>query len=186
VLRQAVAAVRACARPLIVAGGGVAYSEATEALRQLAELTGIPVAETQAGKGSLAWDHPQAVGAIGATGTTAANTLAAESDLVLGIGTRWSDFTTASMSAFADPAVRFVNINVADLDGHKLSGLSVVADAREALQALTTQLAGWRAEPAYTCRASDLAATWQRPGTVRFRRHMTLAATWTPSHGRVR
>jgi len=147
-------------RPLIVAGGGVVYSEAAEASRQLAEVTGIPVAETQAGKGSLAWDHLQAVGAIGATGTTAANTLAAESDLVLGIGTRWSDFTTASMSAFADRAARFVNINVADFDGHKLSGLSVVADAREALQALTTQLAGWRAEPAYTRRASDLAAAW--------------------------
>jgi len=160
VLVQAVAAIRASARPLIVAGGGVAYSEATEALRRFAEETGIPVAETQAGKGSLAWDHPQAVGAIGATGTTAANALAAESDLVVGIGTRWSDFTTASMSAFADRGVRFVNINVADLDGHKLSGLSVVADAREALQALTTQLAGWRADPAYARRASDLAAAW--------------------------
>ena len=159
-VEQAVAAIRASKRPLIVAGGGVAYSEATEVLREFAEATGIPVAETQAGKGSLAWDHPQAVGAIGATGTTAANKLAAGSDLVIGVGTRWSDFTTASMSAFADPAVRFVNINVADLDGLKLSGLFVVADARESLQALTTQLAGWRAEPAYTGRASDLAADW--------------------------
>jgi 3D-(3,5/4)-trihydroxycyclohexane-1,2-dione acylhydrolase (decyclizing) len=88
VLGQAVAAIRASARPLIVAGGGVAYSDATRALRQLAEATGIPVAETQAGKGALAWDHPQAVGAIGVTGTTAANALAAESDLVVGIGTR--------------------------------------------------------------------------------------------------
>jgi 3D-(3,5/4)-trihydroxycyclohexane-1,2-dione acylhydrolase (decyclizing) len=122
VLGQAVAAIRASARPLIVAGGGVAYSEATQALRQFAEATGIPVAETQAGKGSLGWDHPQAVGAIGATGTTAANALAAESDVVIGIGTRWSDFTTASLSAFADPHVRFVNINVADLDGHKAVG----------------------------------------------------------------
>jgi 3D-(3,5/4)-trihydroxycyclohexane-1,2-dione acylhydrolase (decyclizing) len=138
VLGEAVAAIRASARPLIVAGGGVAYSEATRALRQLAEATGIPVAETQAGKGSLAWDHPQAVGAIGATGTTAANALAAEADLVVGIGTRWSDFTTASQSAFADPGVRFVNINIAALDSHKLSGLSVVADARETLLALTT------------------------------------------------
>jgi 3D-(3,5/4)-trihydroxycyclohexane-1,2-dione acylhydrolase (decyclizing) len=160
VLAQAADAIRASARPLIVAGGGVGYSEANEALRQLAELTGIPVAETQAGKGSLAWDHPQAVGAIGSTGTTAANTLAARADLVVGIGTRWSDFSTASMSAFGDPAVRFVNINVADLDGHKLSGLSVVADAREALRALTTQLAGWRADPAYTGLAAELAAAW--------------------------
>src|SRR5674476_919100 len=160
VLRLAAAALRGSERPLIVAGGGVGYSEATGALRRFVEATGVPVAETQAGKGSLAWDHPQSVGAIGATGTTAANTLAAESDLVVGIGTRWSDFTTASMSAFADPAVRFVNINVADLDGHKLSGLSVVADARETLQALTTQLTGWRADPVYTRRASGLAVVW--------------------------
>ena len=160
VLREAVTAIRASERPLVVAGGGVAYSEATEALRQFVEASGIPLAETQAGKGSLAWDHPQSVGAIGATGSTAANALAAEADLVVGIGTRWSDFTTASMSAFAHPGVRFVNVNVAALDGHKLSGLSVVADAREALQALTTGLAGWRTDPAYTRRASDLANEW--------------------------
>jgi 3D-(3,5/4)-trihydroxycyclohexane-1,2-dione acylhydrolase (decyclizing) len=160
VLLQAASAVRASARPLLVAGGGVVYSEATEALRRLAEATGIPVAETQAGKGSLAWDHPQSVGAIGVTGTTAANALAASADLVIGVGTRWTDFTTASCSAFADPDVRFVNINIAGHDAHKLSGLSVVADAREALQALTTQLAGWRADPAYTQRATDLSGTW--------------------------
>ena len=160
VLRLAAAALRGSERPLIVAGGGVGYSEATGALRRFVEATGVPVAETQAGKGSLSWDHPQSVGAIGATGTSAANTLAAEADLVVGIGTRWSDFTTASMSAFGDPAVRFVNINVAAMDGHKLAGLSVVADAREALQALTTHLAGWRADPAYTRRAGELARAW--------------------------
>jgi len=160
VLAEAMVAIRASQRPLIVAGGGIGYSDATDALRRFAEATGIPVAETQAGKGSVAWDHPQSVGAMGATGSTAANALAAEADLVVGIGTRWSDFTTASMSAFGDPTVRFVNINVAALDGHKLSGLSVVADAREALQALTTQLSGWRADPAYTQRATDLAGAW--------------------------
>ena len=160
VLMEAVAAIRASQRPLIVAGGGVGYSEATEALRQFAEATGIPVAETQAGKGSLAWDHPQSVGAVGSTGSTAANALAAEADLVIGLGTRWSDFMTASMSAFGGPNVNFVNINVAALDGHKLSGLSVVADARVALRALTTHLSGWRADPAYTRRASDLAHVW--------------------------
>jgi len=168
VLERAVSAIRACERPLIVAGGGVGYSDATQALRELAEATGVPVAETQAGKGSLAWDHPQSVGAIGSTGTTAANTLAAQADLVIGVGTRWSDFTTASMSAFADPGVRFVNINVAALDGHKLCGLPVVADAREALQALTTQLAGWRADPAYTLRAGDLAAAWDGEVTAAY------------------
>lgn len=160
VLRRAADAIRVSERPLIVAGGGVGYSEATEALRELAEATGVPVAETQAGKGSLAWDHPLSVGAIGATGTTAANTLGAEADLVVGIGTRWSDFTTSSMSAFGDPDVRFVNINVADVDGLKLSGLSVVADAREALQALTTHLDGWRTDSAYTLRARELARAW--------------------------
>jgi 3D-(3,5/4)-trihydroxycyclohexane-1,2-dione acylhydrolase (decyclizing) len=161
-IEAAVAATRVSTRPLIVAGGGVGYSEATDALRVFAEATGIPVAETQAGKGSLPWDHPQSLGAIGATGSAAANTLAAEADLIVGIGTRWSDFTTASMSAFARPDVRFVNINLAALDGHKLSALSVVADAREALQALTTQLSGWRTDTAYRQRASDLAGAWDR------------------------
>ena len=160
VLGQAVDAIHRSVRPLIVAGGGVGYSEATEALRAFAEATGVPVAETQAGKGSLAWDHPQSVGAIGATGSAAANALAAGADLVIGIGTRWSDFSTASLSAFANPAVRFVNINVAAVDGQKLSALWVAADAREALQALTAQLAGWRADPAYTRRASELATAW--------------------------
>jgi 3D-(3,5/4)-trihydroxycyclohexane-1,2-dione acylhydrolase (decyclizing) len=162
VLAQAVAAIRASKRPLIVAGGGVAYSQASEALRGFAEATGIPVAETQAGKGSLSWDHTLSVGAIGATGSTAANALAGQADLVVGIGTRWSDFSTASMSAFADPGVRFLNINVAALDAQKLSGLSVVADAREALQALTTQLTGWHADPVHTGLARKLALVWDR------------------------
>ena len=99
---------------------------ATDALRELAEATGIPVAETQAGKGSLPYDHPQAVGAIGATGTTAANALAREADVVLGVGTRWSDFTTASRTLFAEPGVRFVNLNVAPVDAHKQSALALV------------------------------------------------------------
>jgi len=167
-LLRAADAIRDSRRPLIVAGGGVRYSEATEVLRELAEATGVPVAETQAGKGSLAWDHPQSVGAVGATGTTAANALAAEADLVIGIGTRWSDFTTASMSAFADPGVRFVNINVADLDASKLSALPVVADAREALQALKTQLAGWQTDPAYSLRARDLARAWDGEVTAAY------------------
>ena len=98
-LARAVGAIRAAQRPLIVAGGGVIYAEATDALRAFAEATGIPVAETQAGKGSLPYDHAQAVGAVGATGTTAANALAREADLVIGIGTRYSDFTTASRTA---------------------------------------------------------------------------------------
>jgi 3D-(3,5/4)-trihydroxycyclohexane-1,2-dione acylhydrolase (decyclizing) len=130
-------------RPLIVAGGGVIYSGATSALAHLCEVTGIPVGETQAGKGSLPSDHSSALGGIGATGTTAANAVGRHADLVMGIGTRWSDFTTASHSLFQDPSVTFVNVNVAGLDAHKLSGLPVVADARVFIAALTEALVGW-------------------------------------------
>src|SRR5438105_8726394 len=124
-------------RPLVVAGGGVIYSCASAALRAFVDATGIPVAETQAGKGSLPYDHPSALGAIGATGTSAANRIAAGADVVIGIGTRWSDFTTASKSAFEDPGVRFVNVNVAEIDAAKHAGVMVLADAREALEALS-------------------------------------------------
>ena len=113
------------------------YSGANDALTAFVEQTGIPVSETQAGKGSLPYDHPQSVGAVGSTGTTAANALAAEADVVIGIGTRYSDFTSASRTAFNNPDVRFVNINVASFDAVKQGGLSVVADAREALEALS-------------------------------------------------
>jgi 3D-(3,5/4)-trihydroxycyclohexane-1,2-dione acylhydrolase (decyclizing) len=159
-LDRAVAVLRRARRPLVVAGGGVAHSAATEQLRAFAEATGIPVAETQAGKGSLRYDHPLSVGAVGATGTTAANTLAREADVVLGIGTRWTDFTTASRTAFADPDVRFVNVNVAAFDAAKHAGVAVVADARAALTALTAALAGWRADPSHSDRAGRLAAEW--------------------------
>src|SRR3954451_7410914 len=111
-LASAASLLRAARRPLIVAGGGLIYSEASEALRRLVEETGIPSCETQAGKGSLPYDHPGNLGAVGATGTTAANEIAAEADEVLGVGTRWSDFTTASRSAFSADGVRFVNLNV--------------------------------------------------------------------------
>ncbi|MBC7632052.1 3D-(3,5/4)-trihydroxycyclohexane-1,2-dione acylhydrolase (decyclizing) [Aeromicrobium sp.] len=159
-LERAVAAIRAATRPLIVAGGGVTYSRANDALRTFAEATGIPVAETQAGKGALAYDHPQAVGAIGATGTTAADTLAAEADLVIGVGTRYSDFTTASHTVFAAEQVRFVNLNVSGFDAHKLSATSLVADAREGLVALTASLEGWMTGAAHTARATSLASDW--------------------------
>jgi 3D-(3,5/4)-trihydroxycyclohexane-1,2-dione acylhydrolase (decyclizing) len=147
-------------RPLLVAGGGVIYAEATEALRRFAEATGIPVAETQAGKGSLRYDHPLSVGAVGATGTTAANALAREADVVIGVGTRWSDFTTASRTAFAKPGVRFVNVNIAAFDAVKHSGVAVVADARTALDALTDALSGFDTGTAYRERAGALAKEW--------------------------
>ncbi len=159
-LARAVAVIREARRPLIVAGGGTIYSEATDALRAFAEATGIPVAETQAGKGSLPYDHPQAVGAVGATGTTAANALARDADVVIGIGTRWRDFTTASRSAFAAPGVRFVNVNVTALDAAKHAATMVLADARSAIQALAGALEGWGADDAYRATASRLAAEW--------------------------
>jgi 3D-(3,5/4)-trihydroxycyclohexane-1,2-dione acylhydrolase (decyclizing) len=154
-LARAAELVRGARRPLIVAGGGVIYSEATAALRACVEATGIPVGETQAGRGALPSDHPGSLGAIGSTGTAAANRLARDADLVIGIGTRWSDFTTASKSAFQDPDVRFVNVNVAAFDAAKHSGLAVVADARVALDALREGLGGWRADAAWTQRAAD-------------------------------
>ncbi len=155
--------IRGAQRPLIIAGGGVIYSEATEALRAFVEATGIPVAETQAGRGALISDHPLSLGAVGATGTAAANALARVADVVIGIGTRWSDFTTASKSAFQDPGVRFVNINVTSFDAAKLSGVSVVADAREALAALgdaIAQTGGYRVAEEWERHAREQGAAW--------------------------
>jgi 3D-(3,5/4)-trihydroxycyclohexane-1,2-dione acylhydrolase (decyclizing) len=146
-------------RPLIVAGGGTIYAEATGELREFCEATGIPVAETQAGKGSLPYDHPSALGAIGATGTTAANAIARQADVVIGIGTRWSDFTTASRSLFAE-GVRFVNLNVAPMDAVKQAGVALLADARVGLVALGEALGGYAVELDYRRRAAELAREW--------------------------
>ncbi|QYN36230.1 3D-(3,5/4)-trihydroxycyclohexane-1,2-dione acylhydrolase (decyclizing) [Pseudonocardia sp. DSM 110487] len=143
-LARAAELIRSAERPLVVAGGGVHYSEATDALRRFAEATGIPVGDTQAGKGALLWDHPQAVGGVGSTGSPVANALAREADVVIGIGTRYSDFTTASRTAFQHPDVRFVNLNVAAFDAAKHGGEMLVADARAGLEALTEALAGYR------------------------------------------
>jgi 3D-(3,5/4)-trihydroxycyclohexane-1,2-dione acylhydrolase (decyclizing) len=159
-LSRAVEPIRAARRPLIVAGGGVIYSEATEALRRLCERTGIPVAETQAGKGSLPYDHPSALGAIGVTGTLAANRIAAQADLVLGVGTRWSDFTTASKTAFRNPDVRFVNVNVADFDAQKHAGVALLGDARATLERLADLLEGWSVDDTYRDEAARLNREW--------------------------
>jgi 3D-(3,5/4)-trihydroxycyclohexane-1,2-dione acylhydrolase (decyclizing) len=161
-LARAADVIRSAARPIIVAGGGVIYSGATAELQAFAETAGIPVAETQAGKGSLAYDHPLALGAIGSTGTTAANRMAARADVVIGIGTRYSDFTTASRTVFAAPDVRFVNVNVAGPDAAKLAGTALVADARAALTALAGALAGWSTPPAYAEQARALAQAWDQ------------------------
>jgi 3D-(3,5/4)-trihydroxycyclohexane-1,2-dione acylhydrolase (decyclizing) len=160
VLARAAELIRSAKQPLVVAGGGVHYSGAVDALAAFCEATGIPVGQTQAGKGTLVYDHPQCLGAIGSTGTTAANAVAAEADVVIGIGTRYSDFTTASRTAFQNPDVRFVNVNVAGLDAIKQAGLGVVADAREALEALTGLLEGYRVDDAYVSRYTELDAAW--------------------------
>jgi 3D-(3,5/4)-trihydroxycyclohexane-1,2-dione acylhydrolase (decyclizing) len=157
---RAVELIRSARRPLIVAGGGVIYSEATDALRAFCEQTGIPVGETQAGKGSLPYDHPLCLGAIGVTGTLAANRVAADADLVIGVGTRWSDFTTASKTAFRNPDVRFVNVNVADFDAAKHSGLALVGDAGSTLERLDELLAGWSVDDAYREEAARLNREW--------------------------
>ncbi len=159
-LARAAELIRAARRPLIVAGGGVIYSEAVQVLRALVDATGIPVGETMAGRGALVSEHRLSLGAVGATGTSAANRLARDADLVIGIGTRWSDFTTASKSAFQDPDVRFVNVNVAAFDAGKHSGLPVLADARVALEHLRDALAGHRVEPAWEDRAASEARDW--------------------------
>ncbi|MFF1719199.1 3D-(3,5/4)-trihydroxycyclohexane-1,2-dione acylhydrolase (decyclizing) [Streptomyces sviceus] len=148
-LAEAIRAIRSSHRPLIVAGGGVHHSEAEEALKTLVDATGIPVASTQAGKGSLRHDHPADVGGIGHTGTAVADDLARTADLVIGVGTRYSDFTTASGTLFQNPDVRFLNLNITAFDAHKLAARTVVCDARAGLEALASALAGHRVDPAY-------------------------------------
>jgi 3D-(3,5/4)-trihydroxycyclohexane-1,2-dione acylhydrolase (decyclizing) len=180
-LARAVEMIASSQRPLIIAGGGVIYSEAAEALSDFAERTGIPVAETQAGKGSLHYAHPLNLGAIGVTGTFGANIMAREADLVIGIGTRYTDFTTASKTAFQNPEVEFININVAEFDAHKHSGLPLTGDAREVIQALKDRLAGWQVEPAYRQRAMQFNRDWDAV----VERIYTLGNQPVPSQGEV-
>jgi 3D-(3,5/4)-trihydroxycyclohexane-1,2-dione acylhydrolase (decyclizing) len=161
-LARAAGWLRSSWQPLIVAGGGVIYSEASRALEEFASQTGIPVVETQAGKGSLSYDHPQALGAIGVTGTPGANVLAREADLILGIGTRYTDFTTASQTAFQNPSVRFVNLNVGEFDAGKQAALALVGDARVTLDELKQRLQGFRVEAAYGARLQSLRAAWEK------------------------
>jgi len=159
-IEAAAEVIRSARRPMVVAGGGVHYAAAEEALAAFCDATGIPVGETQAGKGSLLHGQPELLGGVGSTGTTAANAFAREADVVIGIGTRWSDFTTASRTQFLAEGVRFVNINVASFDAGKHSGLAVVADAREALRALTGALEGWSVPPAYREEQATAWSTW--------------------------
>lgn len=165
-LAEAARAVRAARRPLLVAGGGIRHSEAEAALRALVDATGIPVAATQAGKGALPYDHPCDLGGIGHTGTAPADELARTADLVIGVGTRWTDFTTASSTLFAGPGVRFVNINVTGSDAHKMAGLAVVADARAALEELTAALAGHTVDPAHRAAYTAAKEEWEKRVTI--------------------
>ena len=148
-------------RPLIVAGGGVLYSEASDALAKFAAATGIPVCETQAGKSSLPFDHPQQLGAVGVTGTPGANIAAREADLIIGIGTRYSDFTSASKTAFQNPTVRFININVAEFDAYKQAALPLTGDARVTIEELRAAIGEFRVEKSYAEKIARLRAQWE-------------------------
>jgi len=160
-LERAAEQIARARRPLLIAGGGVLYAEASAQLAAFAEAFGIPVAETQAGKSALAWDHPLNMGAVGVTGSQAANRLAREADVVIGVGTRFSDFTTASRSAFQHPDVSFVNINLNGMDAAKLGGEAVLADAREGLQALQEALQLRKYRSGYeSSEVADLRRQW--------------------------
>ncbi|MER6028317.1 3D-(3,5/4)-trihydroxycyclohexane-1,2-dione acylhydrolase (decyclizing) [Streptomyces sp. NPDC001851] len=163
-LAEAVRAVRAASRPLVIAGGGVHHSRAEAALAEFASATRIPVASTQAGKGSLRYDHPQDVGGIGHTGTATADELARTADLVIGVGTRYTDFTTASGTLFENPDVRFLNLNIAPYDGHKLAGLPLVADARSGLGELTEALVmhGHKVPDGYVAEYTEDKERWEQ------------------------
>jgi len=160
-LREVARQIAKAKRPMIVAGGGVIYSDATEALKTFVEATGIPVGMSQAGVGTLPWDHAQNMGAVGATGTSAANRLARKADLIIGIGTRYSDFTAASRTAFQNPDVKFININIASFDAFKHgSATPVVADARESIDELIVALSGFSVSPEYVAEMAGEKATW--------------------------
>ncbi|OAH09658.1 3D-(3,5/4)-trihydroxycyclohexane-1,2-dione acylhydrolase (decyclizing) [Streptomyces jeddahensis] len=161
-IAAAAALVQGARRPLIVAGGGVHHSEAEDALKALVDATGIPVASTQAGKGSLRHDHPVDLGGIGHTGTAVCDDIARTADLVIGVGTRYTDFTTASSTLFAEPGVRFLNLNITSFDAHKLAATTVVADARAALEALTEALAGYRVDASYEAEYAAGKERWER------------------------
>jgi 3D-(3,5/4)-trihydroxycyclohexane-1,2-dione acylhydrolase (decyclizing) len=163
-MQRAVDLIRAAKRPLIIAGGGVIYSEASEALGDFAERIGVPVCETQAGKGALPWNHAWNLGPVGANGGLAANRIAAEADLVLMVGTRFADFTTASRTAFQNPDVQFAAINSASFDAHKAGALPLIGDARATLDALRERLAGAdiRTESAYGDEVERLKTEWDR------------------------
>lgn len=161
--------IKASKKPVIIAGGGVIYSEATGILKELVEQTGIPVAETFAGKGSLPFNHPCNLGAAGATGTPGANEITQEADLVIGIGTRYSDFTTASKTAFQNPFVKFININISGFDSHKHSALALTGDAKACLEELTELLSGFKVSDEYLNHTIGLNKSWDEQVSLFFK-----------------
>jgi len=161
-LKEAARLIKASKKPVIISGGGVIYSEATQILKEFVEMTGIPVAETFAGKGSLPFNHPANLGAVGATGTPGANKITNDADLVIGIGTRYSDFTTASKTAFQNPAIKFININITDFDSHKLSALALTSDARVCLEELSGLLADYKDSAGYREQTVNLNKIWDK------------------------
>lgn len=161
-LKEAAKMIKSSRKPVIVAGGGVIYSQATVILQKLVERTGIPVTETFAGKGSLPYNHPSNLGAVGATGTPGANEFTSAADLIIGIGTRYSDFTTASKTAFQNPQVKFININIADFDSYKHSALPLTADARVCIEELSELLADYSVSAEYRSRTAEMNKTWDK------------------------
>jgi 3D-(3,5/4)-trihydroxycyclohexane-1,2-dione acylhydrolase (decyclizing) len=181
-LAAAVRAIMAAKRPMIIAGGGVLYGRASESLRTFAERYGVPVGETQAGKSSLPWDHPLQLGSVGVTGSPASNSLASDADLILAVGTRLQDFTTGSNSLFTQ--ARLVCLNVNGFDAAKARGISLQADARLGLEALSKALPHWGAESSWTGRAKSEAAAWRSTAeTITKRRE--LGAGELPYDGEV-
>ena len=164
-LQKAAQWIKSSKKPLIVAGGGVIYSDATEILKKIVEKSGIPVAETFAGKGSLNYDVPENLGAIGVTGTPGANAISNEADLVIGIGTRYSDFTTCSKTGFQNPDVRFININVAEFDSYKHAALPLVGDAKVVLEELSTLLDDFKVDSGYRERVTQYNKEWDKEVT---------------------
>jgi 3D-(3,5/4)-trihydroxycyclohexane-1,2-dione acylhydrolase (decyclizing) len=180
-LQKAINIISKAKHPLIVAGGGVLFSEATQELDKFVLQAGIPVCETQAGKGSLPYNHPCCVGAVGATGNLAANILAKDADVVIGIGTRYSDFTTASKTIFQNPDVKFININVFEMDAYKHSGVPILADAKVTLKELRKGLKGYHVNLGYSQKISDLKQKWEAESDRLF----TINNQPVPSQGEI-
>lgn len=180
-LAEAVTRIRQASNPLIVAGGGVIYSQATEALATLVGRTGIPVVETHAGRGSLPYNHPSNAGSLGVNGVPGAFEMAQETDLVIGIGTRWTDVTSVSQTAFAHPDVTFINVNIASFDAHKFSGLPLLGDARAVIETLGEALADYHVATEHQEKAARLNREWD----AEVDRYSNLGNTPLPSQGEV-